>query len=467
MSEVKRIGPQPGPQVQFLSSSADIIIFGGAAGGGKSFSLLIEPLRHVTNNRRFYCVAFRRNAVQVRNPGGLWDASMNMYPQAGGIPIQQPMEWRWPKGGRVKFSHLENESSVLDWQGAEIPLILFDELTHFTKSQFFYMMSRNRSMSGVKGYIRASTNPDADSWVAELISWWIDQDTGFAIEERSGVVRWFIRIDDEIIWGNSYEELFEQYKNKSLPDEHYEQPQPKSLTFIVSKLTDNIALMKSDPSYMANLKAMSRVERARLLEGNWKIRPAAGLYFNRNEISIVEDAGDVVTWVRRWDLAATEPNEQNPNPDYTVGVLMGKRKNGKYVIKDVIRERFRAGKVRELVLRTAQNDTTKVRIGISQDPGQAGKDQAESYVLDLAGYVVETFRESGDKVTRAEPFAAQWQHGNVELVRGVWNEAFLSELEQFPTPKVHDDQVDAASGGFDMLKGVDKIAMWERLGRQG
>lgn len=170
--------PQEGPQEQFLSSSADIIIFGGAAGGGKSYAVLLEPLRHVTNNKRFYSVIFRRNATQVRNPGGLWDASNNIYPRTGGIPLQQPMDWRWPNGGRVKFSHLESESSVNDWQGSEVPLIIFDELTHFLESQFFYMLSRNRSMSGVKGYMRATTNPDAESWVAKLIEWWIDQATG-------------------------------------------------------------------------------------------------------------------------------------------------------------------------------------------------------------------------------------------------------------------------------------------------
>ena len=272
MEQIEALRPQAGPQEAFLSNPADIIIFGGAAGGGKSHSILMEPLRHVTFNKRFYCVAFRRNAIQVRNPGGLWDASMNMYPQTGAVPIQQPMEWRWPKGGRVKFAHLENESSVLDWQGSEIPLILFDELTHFEETQFWYMMSRNRSMSGVKGYIRATTNPDAESWVAKLISWWIDQETGYAIEERSGVIRWFLRIDEQLVWGDSYDELFQLHKNPELPDEHEEQPQPKSLTFILSKLTDNKKLMQS-PTQLLILKLSNNIfiNFINLREGNLDI----------------------------------------------------------------------------------------------------------------------------------------------------------------------------------------------------
>ena len=90
--------PQAGPQEMFLSTEADIAIFGGAAGGGKSYALLLEPLRHVTHNRRFAAVFFRRNTTHIRNPGGLWDGAMKVYPQTGAWPLQQPLEWRWPMG---------------------------------------------------------------------------------------------------------------------------------------------------------------------------------------------------------------------------------------------------------------------------------------------------------------------------------------------------------------------------------
>nr|WP_234841454.1 terminase family protein [Sinorhizobium meliloti] len=73
-------------------------------------------------------------------------------------------------------------------------------MTHFSAKQFWYMVSRNRSMSGVRPYTRATCNPDADSWVAELIRWWIDQDTGLPIPERAGVLRWFVRSDSPQTW---------------------------------------------------------------------------------------------------------------------------------------------------------------------------------------------------------------------------------------------------------------------------
>jgi hypothetical protein len=201
------IRPHAGPQEKFLGSTADVAVFGGAAGGGKSWALLLEPLRHVTDNTRFSAVCFRRSTVQIRNPGGLWDQSMQLYPYLGGVPVTQPLEWRWKDGGKIKFAHLEHENTKLDWHGSEIPLLLWDELTHFTESQFWYLLSRNRSMSGVDGYVRASCNADSDSWVAKLIAWWINQETGYPIDERSGVIRWFARISDQMVWGDTPEEI--------------------------------------------------------------------------------------------------------------------------------------------------------------------------------------------------------------------------------------------------------------------
>lgn len=458
------IRPQAGPQEEFLASSADIVIYGGAAGSGKSWAVLLEPLRHVTRNTEFSAVFFRRNTTHIRNPGGLWDESMKLYPLAGGVPVANVLEWRWPKGGKIKMGHLEYENTVLDWQGAQIPLIIFDELTHFSQTQFFYLLSRNRSMSGVKGYIRATCNPDADSWVAELIAWWIDQDTGYPIQERSGKVRWFIRLQEALIWGDSKQELVDKYGKPDLPLDHEDQVRPKSLTFIPAKLSDNKALTDADPDYKANLMALSRVERERLLHGNWKVRPAAGLYFKRSECTIVDTIPeDIEKIVRRWDLAATEVAENNPDPDWTASVKMARRKNGRFVILDVTHDRLKAHKVRELVKRVANNDTRKVKIGLSQDPGQAGKEQAESYVQQLAGYSAEGFRETGDKVTRAEPFAAQWQAGNVDVLRAAWNEDFFAELESFGGGTGHDDQVDAASGAFTMLVGSN-LSIWAKLG---
>ncbi|MDG4675860.1 terminase family protein [Shinella sp. 838] len=149
------IRPQAGPQTLFLGSSADIAIYGGSAGGGKTWALLMEPLRHIANSQ-FGAVFFRRTLVQVRNEGGLWDESEKLYPCLNAKPRVAPdLSWTFPSGASVSFAHLEHDKTVSNWQGSQIPLICFDELTHFTQKQFWYLLSRNRSMCANSEAIRA------------------------------------------------------------------------------------------------------------------------------------------------------------------------------------------------------------------------------------------------------------------------------------------------------------------------
>jgi predicted phage terminase large subunit-like protein len=443
MVETADIRPQPGPQEAFLASPADIVIYGGAAGGGKTFAELMEPLRHV-HRKGFGAVTFRREHKQITNQGGLWDEAGNIYPYCEGVPMKTPhLGYRWPSGAKHTFAHLNHVEDVQAWQGAQIALIQFDELTHFEESQFWYMLSRNRSSCGIRPYIRATTNPKVDSWVEKLLAWWIEQDEtkpgyGLPIPERAGVVRWFIRLNGRLEWGDS-------------PDfaiEHGMRPEDaKSLTFIPAKVTDNKKLLDKDPGYLANLKALSRVEQGRLMDGNWKIRPAAGMYFRRSEVTILDTAPPCVRWIRAYDLAATEQGEDSPNPDWTAGIKMGIQANGRIAIAHVRRDRKRAAGVRTMVEDVARSDGQQCAIALPQDPGQAGKGQADDYVLALAklGFPARAWPVTGDKVVRAEPIAALWQHGQVDVVRGTWNEAFFGELEAFPSKGVHDDQVDALS----------------------
>ncbi len=453
--------PQPGPQERFLASPADIVVYGGAAGGGKTYGLLLSPLRY-KNVKGFGAVIFRRNFNQIFSEGGLWDESTKMYSGIrGAVQRTSRSQWRFnsSKGyplSQISFAHIDRDQGVYSWQGAQICMLGFDELTHFSEYVFFYMLSRNRSVCGVKPFVRATCNPDSDSWVARFIEWWIDQDTGYPISERSGVLRWMVRRDDTIYWADRKEELIEQF-HLSTPEE---QQEPKSVTFIASSIYDNQILLKQDPGYLANLKALSTVERERLLHGNWKIKPAAGLYFKRTQVGEMLPSVplDVTKWVRAWDLAATSEDEGG-EPAYTAGVLMGKRSNGRYVIADVINLRLSASDVRKTVRMTAATDNARyrhVRVRLPKDPGQAGKDQAQSYIKYMAGFDVCAIAESGSKEARAEPVAAQWQAGNFDVVIGDWNEEYFSQLESFPASRFK-DMVDATSSAFTEIENVFDI----------
>ena len=438
---------------------------------------------------------------------------MALLPLIGAVPKKTPKPaFIFPSGAKVTFDHLERYADCLSYQGSQIVFIGFDELTHFDEEVFWYMLSRNRSDSGIPGYIRATTNPDPDSWVRTFIDWWIGPD-GLAIPERSGKIRWMIRINGEVVWGDSRMELLRRQFDGEItavdkthtetdelfvPDEadskiqviiepgkegvlyvitqtkqffqwtgseYRELMPPKSVTFICSTLQDNAILMKNDPSYLANLKALPLVEQERLLGGNWNIRPAAGLYFPRNKANLIDEApADLVRVVRAWDLAGTEDKKNNnpeDGPAYTAGVLIGKRKTGKIVILDVINRRLNSSEVRNLVLNTAKADKaaykSKYRIRMNQDPGQAGVDQKEQYIKLLSGFSINIERESGSKEVRAEPLSAQWINGNVEVLNRAWTSEYLAQLDGFPDRKFK-DMADASNTGFLELEKMNTVS---------
>lgn len=443
MNESQVIQPQVGPQSDFLKSSADIVLYGGAAGGGKSYALLLDPL-YQFDNQKFTGVVFRRNTVQVRNPGGLWDQSFELYGKLGARPREATLKWEFPSGMSMKFAHLENEKTIYDWQGSQLAWIGWDELTHFSEKQFWYLLSRNRSMSGVPGRIRATCNPDSDSWVRKLVAWYIGPE-GDPIRDRSGVIRWFIRKDDAIIWADTKQELI---------DNHGPETQPKSFTFIPSTVFDNKILMEKDPSYLANLMALARVDRLRLLGGNWNVRPTAGLYFQREWFEIIDAIpSNCIQVARAWDRAATKPNENNKDPDWTAGIKVHKHATGLFIISDVRRLRDTPLKVESFVKNTATQDGHAVPVYLDQDPGSSGVADADNYVRLLAGWEVRVNKPSGDKATRAKPASAQCEAGNIKLLRGDWNEEFLNELENFTgiDGDGHDDQVDCLSLAFNSM----------------
>lgn len=454
--EATIIRPQPGPQEAFLSSPADIVIYGGAAGGGKSYGLLLEPLRHITTVPGFGAVIFRRTTEQVRNEGALWDTSETIYGSAGLKPKESVLEWEHaPTGNTIKFAHLEHEKHVRNWQGSQIPLIGFDELTHFTPKQFWYLVGRNRSVCGVKPYIRATCNPDPDSFVADLIAWWIDQDPnsptyGLPLPDRAGVVRWLVRIEGELHWADTPEELRERFPGV--------QTRPKSLTFIPSKLEDNPALTSKDPEYLGNLLAQDPVEQARLLHGNWKAKASAGSMFQRAWFHIVDAPPPAARQARAWDFAGTAPSVENPNPDWTRGLKGLVTSTGQIVITDLVGLRGNPGEVEQLYVRTLEADGPTVRQRIPQDPGEAGKAMAQHRVkLAPRGVGVRSERVTGDKVVRAQPASGKAYAGLISVLRAPWNDAFFAELEAFPTGN-HDDIVDTLSDLVDELSATQPLA---------
>lgn len=199
-----------------------------------------------------------------------------------------------------------------------------------------------------------------------------------------------------------------------------------------------------------SIEALNRMELAApyVFSGQYRQRPSppAGGFFKPDNIEIVDALpADIIKEVRAWDLASSE-NEG----DYTAGMRQAKGKDGYIYIVDVQHAQLGPDGVEKRIKQTAEMDGKSVAIRLPQDPGQAGKAQAKSLIKMLAGFSVKAETVSGDKITRAQPFAAQVNVGNVRMLRGAWNKPLIEEMRNFPNGK-HDDQIDAGSDAFNEL----------------
>ncbi len=181
-------------------------------------------------------------------------------------------------------------------------------------------------------------------------------------------------------------------------------------------------------------------------------RPPAGGMFPRDKFTIVAAAPYNADRVRYWDKAGSDGKG-----DWTVGVLMARATTGRFYVEDVVRGQWEAAERERIIRQVAELDsqrpTLSMRIWHEQEGGSGGKESAQATNRNLAGFNVYSEPVTGNKATRAEPFAAQVQGGNVDLVKGAWNARYIEELGGFPFAK-NDDQVDASSGAFNKLSSV-------------
>jgi len=387
-------------------------------------------LRHV-DKPGYNAIIFRRTFPELQ--GQIVPKSREWYPVARGRYNSVEHCWTFPSGARIHFGHLQHEDDVYRYQGWEFQYVGFDELTHFLESQYRYLLSRVRSSHGIPVRVRSGTNPGGvgHEWVQRRWGPWLDPQS--TVQAEPGQVM--------------------HYRNTQAGEEWCDRGDGTlTRVFIPAKLEDNPYLFGADPGYRDRLMGLDRVTRAQLIDGNWLIRPAAGLLFQRGWFKMLDAApSDALRRVRYWDRAATEESGNN-DPDWTVGVRMAMVEEGSYIVEDVVRLRGTPKRVEGAIVNTAEVDGRGVEVHLSQDPGSAGKFEADYYIRKLSGYVVKAAPETGDKVSRAQPFSAQVEAGNVSMVRGPWNEPYLQILEAFPTNGVHDDDVDASSGAFAVMQ---------------
>lgn len=442
----------------FLSSSADVVFYGGSAGGGKTFALLVEPLRHISTVDGFGAVFFRRTTKQITAEGGPWDESSDLYSIFDAKPRSGLLDWTFsPYDNRVSFSHMEHEGDRENWKSAQIALILFDQLEDFTRKMFFYMLSRNRSTCGVRPYIRCGYNPvPADDkpggWIHEFVGWYLDKNGEYPDQSKAGVVRWFLNIKDKLRW----------YENKesaiaAADDFGLENPElaPKSFTYIPASVFDNKILLSKDPGYLANLYGLDNIDQERLLRANHKIKPEAGKVINRDWFYIRDDIPPLADIVRFWDFAASEKKIKLGAA--TSSVKMCKDANGNFGILDMTEEWIGAAAVDDHAVTIARQDGRIVKQRWEEEGGSSGKRTTAALAKKMAGLNCAGVRPTGDKLDRLRPYAAQIKAHNVWLLRADWNDRYLSAMHN--TPDGLWDVRDASSGAFLELTNPTRLGV--------
>ena len=353
------------------------------------------------------------------------------------------LAWLWPHGVRHEFGNLEHDADLESWRGSQIAQLQFDELTTFTKKQFLFLFSRNRTTCGVQACIRATCNPDPDSWVLELVLWYLDAE-GYPDPERCGRIRWLVVDNGVFIFADKREELIKRYPEKI----------PKSFTFIPGLLSDTPQL---GPEYRSNLQALEEHDRLRLEKGNWFARRRGGLY-DRSMFAIVDEIpARVAHCARFWDFAATKEEGAN-DPDFTAAVKVASLADGSYIVLDAFEDRWEPEDSESAFKTTAQADGRSVYVRWEEEGGSSGKMVSASLVKMLRGWTAEGIRATGSKLERGKPALAQARSkkpvpgqvrgGNILLLRGKWNERFLQRLEAFGGSG-HDDMADAFHGAFN------------------
>ena len=472
------VAPQVGPQTRFHLTDAMMCVFGGAAGGGKSFALVHShtPYIHLP---KFTGAIFRETYSDLRMGGGIYGEAKEMYqrPELGGIAHDGRLEFNFPSGAQVALNHCQYDKDVAKYRSSQLGVIGIDEASLFNEYKIMglWQRNRNRGLPRIKPLFAMGTNPDPDCFLRELVDWWIDEE-GYPIPERDGIIRWFMRnpYDDTLEWRATKEQILFWYNELRKEDAKLQEAFPISFTFIGSKLEDNPAMLLADPDYGSRIAAQTKVWRERMGAGNWNVKPVAGDYFQRKLVMDTRTgmplAGLPTDMFRiqdykfcwGWDLAMTAKREGN-DPDYTCGVLMAMSPNNRFYIMDCVMERLNPRGVKELILDCARKYPEYNAVISLPLEAALGAGMTQEIQSHLAGFRVHTSREEakgregtmGAKEGRFYPFSSQVFNDGVRIVHSGsahdWKlERYLMQLEALPFGK-HDDAVDATSRAFTYL----------------
>ena len=405
------VTPTPKQTAFLLSNQVRELLYGGAAGGGKSVAQLMGALQFV-DIPGYAAILFRRTYADLSLPNALIDVSKQWlmpFVDTGEVHwSEKDKRYTFPSSATLNFGYLESENDCYRYQGAEFQYIGLDEVTHIAPFNYRYMFSRLRRLKGfpVPLRFRATANPGG-------------------------------------LFGEYYYERF------------FIEGPAKGRIFIPAGLADNPHLDAEE--YIEALNELDPVEREQLLNGNWEIK-GNGDMFSRHWFAIVpaEDIPENAKHVRFWDMASTDPSKRKGRdkrePDYTVGLKLAYYQ-GLYWIEDIVRVQNTPHDLEILIKLTAQADGYGTAIRMEKEPGSSGEITIDHYSRNiLSGYDFKGVATSGSKVERARTASAAAQAGHIFVSQRCRNfTAFFDEADVFPYG-IKDDTVDGLSGAFNSFR---------------
>jgi predicted phage terminase large subunit-like protein len=394
------------PQTEALIQNYLEVLYGGACGGGKSDWLLMAALQYV-NEPGYAAIIFRQSFSDLSLPGALIDRAHQWLDDTDARWDGQTHTWTFPSGAKLAFGYLENTGDETRYKSAEFQFIGFDQVEEIQEEQYKFLFSRARRLksSHVPLRVWSTANPDGLPWVKQR----------------------FITEKD--------------------PDR----------IFVPAKLSDNQYI--DQESYIKALSNLDPVHRQQLLEGDWEVTPGGKIFqrvwFTGGDgkhpcrLIELEDVPTDTPKFRVWDCAATAA-EPGKDPDWTAGTL-STYKNGDLYIIDVAHFRKSPAGTKQTMQDTADKDGLTVTQVTEEEGGSSGKMVSDDFARTVfEGHAYKTVKPTGDKATRAGPFASAAERGNVYVVRAPWLNDWLDELCIFPTKGAHDDQVDTAAYSYFM-----------------
>lgn len=446
--------PHPAQQVFLSLNNKREVMYGGAAGGGKSDALLMAALQYV-DVPGYSALLLRRTWPDLNLPGAIMDRTRTWLSNTPAHPREGGRRWEFPSGAVLTFGYLQHDKDKFRYQSAEFQFIGFDELTQFESSMYSYLFSRLRRPAvpclncpvalRKEGHVfrhvgsrsneveegigaKACTSPFPDPKVLEQYT---DSPTGMSVFNVP------LRMRSATNPGG----IGHEWVRQRFIDDRTKEP---GAIFVPARLTDNPAI--DQDSYVESLEHLDIVDRQRLLDGDWDVAEEGDMFqrhfFNAEE----EPPKNVVNRIRFWDMAATKGGG-----DWTVGCLMSLDANGMWHIEDIVRGQWGPLETERVLLQTAMHDGRDISIRMEQEPGSSGVTVIDHYRRNVfVGFDFDGVRSTGAKEVRAKPLSSAVQAGNVFIVLAAWNRDYLDEMALFPNGN-HDDQVDATTGAMTEL----------------